>query len=268
MPTFGELLKQDRERLQLSQEQLAKMLDVSQQAVANWEAGTSHPRKDRREKLVQVLGPESSLVKTPPRYEFTTANSTTEAGRTVVSIVGPNYVVRTYGHPSPGRLDLQTELTAALPDPLRKHVGGSISYGQQKRDYDYVSHGVVARCIRAANPEGWPHALSVIRETVRLAMAAGRYSHTPEPTASVVLFIISSEHPARVLKFVDAAVFDATILGVTVNVVPDVVAIANTIVELEQAYEQQMREFQAWLEDTRRDAHEFSFDRDDLDPPE
>jgi transcriptional regulator with XRE-family HTH domain len=258
MPTFGELLKQDRERLQLSQEQLAKMLDVSQQAVANWEAGTSHPRKDRRDKLVEVLGPESALVKTPPRYYFERASITSST---------PKYVVRTYG-PSPDRLGLQADLTAALPEMLRKHVGGSISYGQQKRDYDYVSHGVVARCIRAVNPEGWPHALSVMRETVRLAMAAGRYSHTPEPTASVVLFIISSEHPARVLKFVDAAVFDATILGVTVNVVPDVVAIANTIVELEQAYERQMREFQAWLEATQRDADEFNFDQADLDPPE
>jgi transcriptional regulator with XRE-family HTH domain len=73
MPTFGELLKIDRERLGLSQEELAKRVGVTQQAVANWENGTSHPRKDRRVQLLQVLGPDAALVRNPPTTEFVPA---------------------------------------------------------------------------------------------------------------------------------------------------------------------------------------------------
>lgn len=73
MPTFGELLKIDRERLDLSQEELARRVGVTQQAVANWENGTSHPRKDRRVRLLQVLGPDAELVRNPPTTEFVPA---------------------------------------------------------------------------------------------------------------------------------------------------------------------------------------------------
>ncbi len=70
MSTFGATLKRDRERLGISQDELAKRVGVSQQAVANWESGDSHPRKDRRERLLEVLGPNSELATNPPRFDF------------------------------------------------------------------------------------------------------------------------------------------------------------------------------------------------------
>ena len=41
--TFGEKLQKLRTRAGLSQDQLAKLLDVSRQAVSKWESGTADP---------------------------------------------------------------------------------------------------------------------------------------------------------------------------------------------------------------------------------
>lgn len=56
MGKLNEKLRELRERLGLSQDQLAKRLGVSQQAVANWEAGLSAPLRRRREDLASALG--------------------------------------------------------------------------------------------------------------------------------------------------------------------------------------------------------------------
>ena len=48
-------LKRLRKRCDLTQEQLAKRLDVSQSSVAMWETGKTRPRGDRLAKLALVL---------------------------------------------------------------------------------------------------------------------------------------------------------------------------------------------------------------------
>lgn len=49
-------LKQLRLNAQFSQERLASEMQVSQQAIAKWENGTSMPTADKFPKLAQVLG--------------------------------------------------------------------------------------------------------------------------------------------------------------------------------------------------------------------
>jgi transcriptional regulator with XRE-family HTH domain len=70
MNTFGEVLKRDRKRLAMTQEEFGKLLHVSQQTVANWENGQSYPRQSRRQKIMEVLGSQSELANNPPRTDF------------------------------------------------------------------------------------------------------------------------------------------------------------------------------------------------------
>lgn len=49
-------LKQLRLNAQFSQERLAEEMQVSQQAIAKWENGSSMPTADKFPKLAQVLG--------------------------------------------------------------------------------------------------------------------------------------------------------------------------------------------------------------------
>jgi transcriptional regulator with XRE-family HTH domain len=49
----------DRHRLNLSQEELAKRIGVSQQAVSSWEEGSTVPRSSRLRALVDAFGDQS-----------------------------------------------------------------------------------------------------------------------------------------------------------------------------------------------------------------
>ena len=49
--TYGTRIKQAREALRMTQEQLAEELDISRQAVSKWEADLSRPARETLEKL-------------------------------------------------------------------------------------------------------------------------------------------------------------------------------------------------------------------------
>ena len=54
--TFGEKLQKLRTRAGLSQDQLAKLLDVSRQAVSKWESGTADPSTSNLLALAKLFG--------------------------------------------------------------------------------------------------------------------------------------------------------------------------------------------------------------------
>lgn len=54
--TFGQKLKEIRKRLNLSQEQLAKILSVSRQAITKWEGDNGLPDIDNLKSLSKLLG--------------------------------------------------------------------------------------------------------------------------------------------------------------------------------------------------------------------
>ena len=53
--TYGTRIKQAREDLRLTQEQLAEQLDVSRQAVSKWEADLSRPPREKLDRLSDIL---------------------------------------------------------------------------------------------------------------------------------------------------------------------------------------------------------------------
>lgn len=52
----GALVAQARERAGMSQEALARVLEMNQSAVSNWERGRSRPQAHRRTAIEQLLG--------------------------------------------------------------------------------------------------------------------------------------------------------------------------------------------------------------------
>lgn len=282
MSTFGELLKTDRERLQLSQEQLAERLGVSQQAVANWENGTSHPRKDRRALLLEILGPNSELTKNPPRYDFIPVEDQAPVTRTLPDFTigtlkgAVNVEVKTTGiisramvgspsvdfdaigtEPRPYLFSLRRnfleKLRAELPEPLRKNVDQNIGFGQRVRTYEYVSTGVIARAMQMP---GNPDLLvgRAARHVIHLGMASRRHDMGHEPSATNVLFILSEEPEVVLKKRIDSLTFDANQLGVAISVAPTAVQVASAIVALEELYANQVREFNGWMHDMHQAA--------------
>lgn len=63
--TFGEQIKQKREALGLTQEELAEKLDVSRQAISKWESDLSMPAGKNKSALCHLLGIEDEKQAVP-----------------------------------------------------------------------------------------------------------------------------------------------------------------------------------------------------------
>jgi transcriptional regulator with XRE-family HTH domain len=255
MTTFGELLRVDREKLKFSQEQLAKMLGVSQQAVANWEAGTAHPRRERRARLLQILGPQSELAKNPPRTEFIPAEdqpvsqSTTKlrAQRLEASAMATDPEFKRQSEESARRFEdarrrvestmerhrlAREEFMHALPDELRVYVDGHITVGAATRRLDYLSprRGVELKRTPSSKFMAWVNAAPAL---VNLAVVRGIADQGLRPPRDYSLVFVTDGAPALSGSAMQKVMFDAGVLGVSVYQVESYTQAAELIAELE-----------------------------------
>lgn len=67
MGTIGDCIAADRQRLGLSQQELARLVGVTQQAIAKWEAGRSAPRGRNLKALASTLGKKSQTAERAAR---------------------------------------------------------------------------------------------------------------------------------------------------------------------------------------------------------
>ncbi len=71
--TTGDQIRQRREELHLSQEELAERIGVSRQAVSKWESGLSLPRDANLERLCELLSFELTDDRSPSKHRFLNA---------------------------------------------------------------------------------------------------------------------------------------------------------------------------------------------------
>lgn len=229
MESFGDMLKKDREKIGLSQEALAKLLDVSQQAVANWENGTSHPRKDRRTRLLQILGQASLLATVGPRYDFFPAKDQEppRPGLEHVAVLGEGNPVSDRARLSAAmasikdieaQMELQkTELAAGLGTAYLAHLDGKVQVGAALRRLTYLSPKVGAEIKRL----GAERFMSSIRYSVpilSLAVVKG-ITATTHPDRRYFLIVVADDIAATLQRGLQRVMFDAGVLGITVQVV-------------------------------------------------
>lgn len=255
MSTFGELLRADRERLQLSQEQLAKMLDVSQQAVANWEAGAAMPRRERRARLLQILGPTSELVRNPPRSEFIPAQDqpvshmpsslvpqtttpdpmtpTPQPSRTQ-SFNVPKGADTFRPHVELNRLRAEQDrrdFVDALPVPLHEYMDGRITVGATTRRISYLSPRWAIEIRRVSNPIFTMQTAAAALLNLAVIRGISDQGLRP-PREHVLIFVNDRVMPVSHLGM-QRVMFDAGVLGVRVYQVESFTQAAELVAQLE-----------------------------------
>ena len=245
METFGATLRTDRERLKMSQDQLAEMLGVSQQAVANWEAGVSMPRRERRARLLQILGPGSELATNPPRYEFVPSEDrpvsqplrslTGEPTEPEKMAANPDFNRRPPGALHSFRRNQFKAFADRLPTELRPYVENRISIGAQSRTIDYLSPrwGVE---VKAVNDPRFV-SLTAAAELVRLAVVRGIADQGLRPPREYALILVSEGGPLQANAGLQRLMFDAGVLGISVYQVESFNQAAELVVQLETGEE-------------------------------
>lgn len=255
MSTFGATLRTDRERLKMSQDQLADMLGVSQQAVANWEAGVSMPRRERRARLLQILGPGAELTRNPPRYEFIPAqdqpasqpNSTLRGQRLESIEMATNPEFRRQSEEAAKNFEearrkvelnlsrhrqARDEFMQALPEELRAYVDGQITVGAATRRLDYLSPRRGVELKRTPNSKfmAWVNAAPAL---VNLAVVRGIADQGLRPPRDYSLVFVTEGGPSLTGSAMQKVMFDAGVLGVTVYQVDSFAEAAKLVVQLE-----------------------------------
>jgi transcriptional regulator with XRE-family HTH domain len=241
--------------LKLSQEQLAKMLDVSQQAVANWEAGTAQPRRERRVRLLQILGPGSELVKNPPRTEFIPAQdqpvsqpSSTLRGQRLERIeMATNPEFRKQSEEIAKNLEEtkrkvevtlnkrrleRDEFAQALPEELRSYVEAQITVGAATRRLDYLSprRGVEIKRAPTNRFFTWINAAPAL---VNLAVVRGIADQGLRPPRDYSLIFVTDGAPNLSGGTMQKLMFDAGVLGISVYQVESHSRAAELVRQLE-----------------------------------
>ncbi len=139
----------------LTQAQLGEKLSVSQQTVAEWEAGRGFPRRSRREQLAELLGIDVGL---PPRYAFVVTNRMAREGEAEVEKASrvlkehfeqllpedkSHSKIYVKVRPSPDSA-MEAAFREALPENLRQYCEASLPFGPNRFFADYMSDKVVA----------------------------------------------------------------------------------------------------------------------------
>ena len=83
--TFAKAVKLERNRLELTQTQLADAVGTTQQNVAGWERGKSLPKTPTWERLVELFGKDSIIAALPPRGEIPGGNEIMHSNRAILT---------------------------------------------------------------------------------------------------------------------------------------------------------------------------------------
>jgi transcriptional regulator with XRE-family HTH domain len=73
--TLAKALHAERKRLKLTQVQLAKILQTTQQAIGGWEAGKTLPRKEFYDRMCNLFGPHSPINNVAKKGEIVMAHN-------------------------------------------------------------------------------------------------------------------------------------------------------------------------------------------------
>lgn len=146
---IADTIKRYREQKQLSQDQLADAVGVSQQAVANWENGKSRPKGTRLDKLYDVLGREfkEEMETNPELAALSLSPVTRNTPRERVGMPPPNDPaprITLAVNPLARNLaeELEQEIRGRLPDYLQENLGRAVTLAGHKWQADYLSDTV------------------------------------------------------------------------------------------------------------------------------
>lgn len=218
--TFGSALRSERERLGLTQRELADRLETSQQNVAGWEGGKAHPGERFHRRMLQVFGEHSVLGYLQPKHRFAPPPDFEPSG------FGAEAGLVT-DEPVP----VGPPLTEELPPPLRRFAHAQVG----RWDVDYLSDRICAEIKLLGS-----HRLDVVCRVgmqqlcvLRRALEAG--SDKPRNSERVFLLVL-------LVSNLEAAVTDVALphlyveggaLGIDIQLAPNLRSAASIIERLE-----------------------------------
>jgi DNA-binding XRE family transcriptional regulator len=143
--TFAKALRMERERLGLTQKELAEKLGCAQQNIAGMENDKSLPKQDLHDKMIEVFGQHSPVAALPPRRDI---------AELMERVSSPMYSSREpqtteAAEPEHWR---EIEFVELLPHNLRGYTEAPLGYNGLSYMADYLSPTLLVEVKRVGNP--------------------------------------------------------------------------------------------------------------------
>lgn len=138
--TFAKALRMERERLGLTQKELADKLGCAQQNVAGMENDKSLPKPDLHDKMIEVFGPNSPVAALPPRRDIADLMARVSAPKLEAHHIQPSAVMWSRSQEfTPAPADDTSNFAEFLAPELRVHVESRLGYNGLSYMADYLS---------------------------------------------------------------------------------------------------------------------------------
>ncbi len=224
---FAKRLVAARDAKGLTQAQLGEKLSVSQQTVAEWEAGRGFPRPARRDRLAEILDIEIGL---PPRYAGLVPTYRVEepgfepphirrAPRTPSEVSLPE---RSHRSPSSA---MEAAFREALPEDLRQYCDVNLPVGTNRFVADYMSDKLVVE-LKTCSMMFRERLYASLWQLVTLAKLV--------KDRRFVLIVISTSPRSRIPQSTQA---EAWLHGIEIHIADSPERAAQIIVDLEDGRE-------------------------------
>lgn len=231
--SFGDVLREARLRRNMSQQDLASQISVSQQSVANWERGTSFPRIERIEDLQRIFSNDPAFCGHPSLQSKETMVIEALRAKTLQVEEQVNNEYRGYIAKMQADKD---ELHRALPPALHQYLELEIGVGAAMRTLDYVSPRY---CVELKRMPSHPAATWQRYSDALVQLAVAReISKSAYPQRHYVLMIVGVNPPDIQTNPLQRVMFDAGVLGIQVLQQPSWTAAGEAIGALEKMAEQ------------------------------
>lgn len=244
---LGELIREARTQHDMTQRQLAVMLDVKQQAVQAWEANTSVPQRERLDELVALFGLDTELgryIEIMRRFDKDggyEAVGTPDGVKLATPLQSLGLINRARLTQSLSRaVRPQTpyevfaeEFRKALPEKFRENCDKTVTLGPRTMRFEYLSANVAASIVR------FPYELRYLTHQraapalVRLSVLRAISTETYR-ARKYALFMLTENLPRMGLEVHNRSLtFEANVLGIDAYFPPTVSNVADVIDALE-----------------------------------
>lgn len=230
--TFGKVLRAERKRLELTQQQLADRVGTNQQNIGGWEAGRTLPKQDAHDKLLEVFGKNSPLALLPPRGEIQLAAHIAANAQSAGALSAYSKIVEDWstGLPAPTNADMSQALRQELPDELKVYIERPIEQGGRVYRPDYLSPGY---CVEVKRVTGNRMELSARTGMQQLMVYRAALARGTGPMPAFVLILVLDQVAALGAKALARITDEADLLGVEVRYCNHPIAAAMAIEGIE-----------------------------------
>lgn len=228
--TFHDALFAERERMGLTQAELADKLSTSQQNIASWESGRTAPRRRTLSRITEFFGPDSPVTKLAPTNDDPPMSP--EPLRSSLFRKEPEMRGIAASRVRSEMIEPPPDLVTLVPENFRTYVEAAIQVGSRTARADYWSPKLGLEIIWMRQSGLLNPALPRTRQAMQQLLVFNKADPSPERRLAVV--VVSQDTALLQGNVLERIYIESSLLDINVIFTNTAEGVVHTITEYEQ----------------------------------